>query len=71
MAKHDLDKKDISADEYDIYLKGILKEIEDLAAEVVRDYEENPSEMSGSIHQVFENSPVLQHEELKMKYKKD
>ena len=43
----------------DAMLQSLAVEIEQLAKEVVKDYEENPSEMSGSITQVHENSPYL------------
>tara|TARA_Y100000310_G_scaffold146820_1_gene146133 strand:- start:617 stop:856 length:240 start_codon:yes stop_codon:yes gene_type:complete len=45
--------------EHDRVLKTLMAEIEELAKTVVEDYEENPSEMSGSITQVHENSPYL------------
>ena len=40
-------------------LSIILKEIIEAASNVVGDYEENPSEMSGSVTQVHENSPYV------------
>ena len=40
-------------------LKAILEEISEYAELVVKDYKNNPSEMSGSMHHISENSPVL------------
>ena len=40
-------------------LKKLISEITDEAKNVVDDYNKNPSEMSGSITQVHENSPYL------------
>ena len=40
-------------------LKKLISEITDEAKNVVNDYNNNPSEMSGSITQVHENSPYL------------
>jgi len=37
----------------------ILDEIIKLSSEVVRDYKKNPSELSGSIIQVHEDSPLI------------
>ena len=62
--------KHITAEDYDKFLKEMLQEIEQIAIEVNNDYKNNPSEMSGSVHEVHENSPVLIHEELKEKYYK-
>jgi hypothetical protein len=41
-------------------LKRLTDEMMNLATEVVQDYEENPSEMSGSIVAINENSPFLE-----------
>ena len=54
-----MNKKEIAVAEHDKVLKTIVTEIEELAKIVVEDYEKNPSEMSGSITQVHENSPYL------------
>jgi hypothetical protein len=40
-------------------LKRLVDEITGIAIEVVDDYNSNPSELSGSIIQVHENSPFL------------
>jgi hypothetical protein len=40
-------------------LQSLIVEIEQLAKDVVKDYENEPSEMSGSITQVHESSPFL------------
>jgi hypothetical protein len=44
-------------------LERLMKEITNLATEVVQDYEINPSEMSGSITEVHIDSPILEHEQ--------
>jgi hypothetical protein len=46
-------------------LQQLMDEISELATEVVTDYTEEPSEMSGSYHFVHGLSPVLQHQEVK------
>ena len=43
----------------DTVLQSIVAEIEQLAKDVVKDYKNEPSEMSGSITQVHESSPFL------------
>ena len=40
-------------------LKRLADEIMNLATEVVQDYEENPSEVSGSTIQIHEDSPFM------------
>ena len=40
-------------------LKKLISEIMNEAKNVVEDYETNPSEMSGSVVQVHENSPYV------------
>ena len=40
-------------------LKKLISEITKEAKNVVEDYENNPSEMSGSVTQVHENSPYI------------
>ena len=40
-------------------LKRLISEITNEAKNVVEDYETNPSEMSGSVVQVHENSPYV------------
>jgi len=46
-------------DEQKEELSNLLEEITKDATDVVNDYIENPSELSGSITQVHENSPYL------------
>ena len=50
---------DSAAPTYDKVLQSLIVEIEQLAKDVVKDYENEPSEMSGSITQVHESSPFL------------
>ena len=59
LGKYNMNKKEIATAEYDKVLKTLVSEIEELAKIVVEDYEKNPSEMSGSVTQVHENSPYL------------
>ena len=40
-------------------LEKLISEITEEAKNVIKDYEDNPSEMSGSIVQVHENSPYV------------
>ena len=40
-------------------IKKLIKEITEEAKKVVEDYTNNPSEMSGSMTQVHEDSPLL------------
>ena len=40
-------------------LEQMMKEITEEAKKVVKDYDENPSEMSGSTIQIHEDSPHL------------
>ena len=44
-------------------LEKLIKEITEDAKSVVEDYEESPSEISGSFTQVHENSPFLVEKE--------
>ena len=44
-------------------LERLIKEITEEAKYVVEDYVNNPSEMSGSITQVAEGSPLLKDDE--------
>ena len=54
------DKKNKSPNPIDdTVLQSIMAEIEQLAKDVVKDYKDEPSEMSGSITQVHESSPFL------------
>jgi len=46
----------------EIELEQLYKELMKLATEVVLDYEENPSELSGSITEVHMDSPILDEE---------
>ena len=43
-------------------LEKLIKEITDEAKQVVDDYTKNPSEISGSIIQIHEDSPLLKEE---------
>jgi len=53
-------------------LQKLIDEIMKLSSEVVEDYKKNPSELSGSITQVHEDSPFLAtKEERLLKIKKD
>ena len=40
-------------------LQSLIDEISDLASDVKKDYEKNPSEMSGSVVEIHENSPFM------------
>ena len=40
-------------------LKKIIDEINEEAKKVVKDYTKNPSEMSGSLITIHQNSPIL------------
>ena len=74
-----MDSKDKLTKEQIKRLQELTDEIMDEAKEVVKDYSENPSEMSGSTIQVHENSPYLVEREerlitfdgKKVKIKKD
>jgi len=44
-------------------LKRLTDEMMNLATEVVQDYEETPSEMSGSTTQVHIDSPILDEDD--------
>tara|TARA_R110000737_G_C14305222_1_gene436790 strand:- start:174 stop:404 length:231 start_codon:yes stop_codon:yes gene_type:complete len=46
-------------------LRQLMDEISELATDVISDYTEDPSDMSGSYHYVHGLSPVLQHQEAK------
>jgi len=74
-----MDSKDKLTKEQREKLQELTDEIVGKAKEVVKDYSENPSDMSGSIIQVHENSPYLVEKEdrlitfdgKKVKIKKD
>jgi restriction endonuclease S subunit len=68
--KKELDPITAEIAEHDKVLKTLIAEIEELAKIVVKDYEENPSEMSGSITQVHESSPYLATKEERLIKKK-
>ena len=51
--------KDVITDEQKKELEKLIGEINNQAKEVVKDYAENPSQMSGSVTQVHEDSPLL------------
>jgi hypothetical protein len=44
-------------------LEAIIKEIEEIANDVVKDYEDTPSEESGSVIEIHINSPLLEENE--------
>lgn len=46
-------------------LQKMMTDIIESAHDVVSDYTEDPSDMSGSFHFVHGSSPVLQHQETK------
>ena len=56
--------RDLLTDEQKAHLEKLVKEITNEVEKVVKDYKENPSEMSGSITQVHENSPLLNEKKL-------
>ena len=74
-----MDSKDKLTKEQEKQLQELTDEILQEAKEVVKDYSENPSDMSGSTIQVHENSPYLAEREerlitfdgKKVKIKKD
>tara|TARA_R100000008_G_scaffold23730_1_gene12766 strand:+ start:1546 stop:1776 length:231 start_codon:yes stop_codon:yes gene_type:complete len=74
-----MDSKDKLTREQEKQLRELTEEILQEAKEVVKDYSENPSDMSGSTIQVHENSPYLAEKEdrlitfdgKKVKIKKD
>ena len=68
--KKELDPITAEIAEHNKVLKTLIAEIEELAKIAVKDYEENPSEMSGSITQVHENSPYLATKEERLIKKK-
>ena len=45
-------------------LEKLIKEITEEAKSVVKDYKDNPSEISGSVTQVHSNSPELDEKKL-------
>ena len=51
--------------EQEAELQKMIDEIIESAQDVVQDYIEEPSEMSGSTHYVHGSSPALHHQELK------
>ena len=53
------EKNNIKEHMDDKVLRTIIEEMEQLAKDVVKDYKDAPSEMSGSITQVHESSPFL------------
>ena len=48
-------------------LKQLQKEMIEDAKKVVKDYKDNPSDMSGSVTQIHENSPYLATREERLK----
>ena len=48
-------------------IEKLVAEIEKIASKVVEEYNENPSEISGSVVQVHENSPYVASREERLK----
>jgi len=46
-------------------IQKMVNELIETAQDVVEDYTDNPSEMTGSFHYVHGDSPRLKHQELK------
>ena len=59
LGKYNMNKKETATANDDKVLKVLMAEIEELAKAAVEDYKETPSEVSGSITLVHENSPYL------------
>ena len=53
---------ELMTDEGKKELEKIVKEIDNLAVDIVKDYEKNPSNESGSVVLVHQNSPLLDNE---------
>ena len=67
-----MSKKSEFTEEQKEECQRLINEITKLSSEVVKDYKKNPSELSGSITQVHEDSPFLAtKEERLLKIKKD
>ena len=60
-----MSKKDILTIEQKKELEKLIKEITEQAKSVVEDYSKNPSEMSGSVIQIHEDSPLLDKKDKK------
>tara|TARA_Y100000034_G_C6521625_1_gene224508 strand:- start:52 stop:303 length:252 start_codon:yes stop_codon:yes gene_type:complete len=54
-----MSKKDELTKKQKEELQRLVDELMDLSTDVVDDYEETPSELSGSVTQINENSPFL------------
>ena len=54
-----MSKKDELTKKQKEELQRLTDELSDLSTELVEDYELNPSDMSGSLTQINENSPFL------------
>ena len=54
-----MSKKDKLTKEQKEELQKLTKELSNFASDVVEDYKENPSEISGSVIEINENSPFL------------
>tara|TARA_B100000287_G_scaffold359119_1_gene351051 strand:- start:227 stop:466 length:240 start_codon:yes stop_codon:yes gene_type:complete len=59
--------KDILTKEQQEELRKLIEEINQEAKNVIEDYTKNPSELSGSMTQVHENSPYLATREERLK----
>ena len=62
MVIDDLNKENNLTEDQEEELKKIKEEILEEAKKVVEDYTKNPSEMSGSLTHIHENSPALDTE---------
>ena len=52
-------EKNINAFPKSKELKSVLDEIQSLAKQIVKDFAQNPSQLSGSMIQIHEKSPLL------------
>ena len=66
-----MDSKDKLTKEQIKQLQELTDEILEEAKEVVKDYSENPSELSGSVIQVHENSPYIADREDRLRSSTD
>jgi hypothetical protein len=55
--------KDLLTKEQKIEIERLIKELTEEAKKVVDDYAKNPTDMSGSMVMIHENSPLLKDEE--------
>ena len=57
---------ELMTDEGKKELEKIVKEIDNLAVDIVKDYEKDPSNESGSVVLVHQNSPLLDDENIEL-----